>query len=109
MKGFISVGIDSIKFWFVEAPIAMVTYFASVNNAFLKLFSFFILTRTFFKPWKNEYRKGYVGFAIFVGMSIKSVVILFDLLGLLLLIFCEMVAIIGFVAWPFVTVGILIY
>jgi len=35
--------------------------------------------KTFFKPWKNEYREGLVGFSIVMGMIIKSLFIFADL------------------------------
>src|SRR5690348_17227678 len=98
---------DFLVFWFYEAPKGLLAYFGSFNTALLKLFSFRLLLVTFFKPWKNEYRKGLVGFSIGMGMFIKSWILLFDVLLLAGFVALELVAVIGFILWPFVTIGIL--
>ncbi len=96
-----------LKFWFVEAPKEMILFFLSLNDAFLKLFSLPLVLQTYFKPWKNEYREGLVGFSIGMGMFIKTFVILADLLLLFLLILIEFILILSFILWPFATVWVL--
>jgi hypothetical protein len=96
-----------LKFWFIDGPIGLVNYFSSFNKAFLELFSLGLLVKTFFKPWKNEYRKGLVGFSIGMGIAIKSIVILVDILVFLVLLLAEGVFLLGFILWPFATVGLL--
>jgi hypothetical protein len=59
------------------------------------------MLKTFFRPWKNEYREGLVRFAIFMGITIKSLFILADLILLIGLILLEAVLFIGFLVWPF--------
>src|SRR3989344_4849126 len=65
---YLSLPLIFLKFWFFEAPRIILIFFASLNNSFLKLISLPILVKTYFKPWKNEYRKGLVGFSIALGM-----------------------------------------
>jgi len=67
-----------LKFWFWEAPLRMIQFFFSVNHAALQILSLPLMLRTFFKPLKNEYRKGLVGFSIGMGIVIKSILIFVD-------------------------------
>ena len=89
-----------LRFWFLEAPRGLITFFASLNNAFLQLFSLPLLIRTYFRPWKNEYRKGLVGFSIAMGMFVKTFVIIADIVLLFALLIFELIFIISFVVWP---------
>ena len=57
--------------------------------AFFRLFSLPIFLKTFFQPIKNEYRKGLVGFSIGMGMFIKTILIIFDLILLVGLLVIE--------------------
>lgn len=94
-----------LRFWFLEAPRGLISFFASLNSAFLQLFSLPLLVRTYFKPWKNEYRKGLVGFSIAMGMFIKTVVIIADVFLLFTLLIFELIFMFSFVVWP---IGILL-
>lgn len=96
-----------LRFWFVDGPKGLAQYFGSLNKAFLELFSLGLLVRTFFRPWKNEYRKGLVGFSIGMGIFIKSIVIVVDLIVFIILLAAELLLLIGFVTWPFLTISIL--
>lgn len=93
-----------LKFWFLEAPKAQIVFFSSLNRAFLHLFSLSILVKTYFKPWKNEYREGLVGFSIGMGMFIKSIVIIVDITLLLLLLGLELLLTVFFIVWPIATI-----
>lgn len=104
MLGILSFPSILFKFWFFEAPVSLVEYFASLNNAFLELFSLPLLVRTYFKPWKNEYRKDFIMVAIGLSIIIKTFIILADLLLFLLLIVLELIFILAFLAWPIATV-----
>lgn len=97
-----------LKFWYIELPYALIVFFGSLNRAFLHLFSLPLLVRTYFKPWKNEYREGLVGFSIAMGMFIKTFIILADLSIFLLLFALEVLALIAFLSLPMV-VGIWIF
>ncbi|MCL5434992.1 MAG: hypothetical protein M1405_01245 [Patescibacteria group bacterium] len=108
MTGLILLPISFLKFWFFEAPVSMLSFFVSLNKAFLQLFSLPLLVKTYFKPWKNEYRQGLVGFSIAMGVFIKTFVILADLLLFFLLLVIEIFLFIAFISWPFATVYLLI-
>jgi|SRR3989344_8610727 len=97
-----------LKFWFLEAPLSLIVYFESFNKAFLDFFSLFLLVKTFFKPWKNEYREGLVGFSIGMGIFVKTWVILFTILFFLILLILELLILIGFVSLPIWTIVVLL-
>jgi hypothetical protein len=80
----------------------------TVNHAALQILSLFLLFRTFFKPLKNEYRKGLVVFSIVFGMIMKSALIFVDLLFFGLLLTIEIFILGLFVLWPFLTFYILL-
>lgn len=92
-----------LKFWYLEAPRGLIAFFASFNKAFLELFSLPLLVKTYFKPWKNEYREGLVGFSIAMGMFIKTFVIAVDVILLLFILSFEAIFIISFILWPVAT------
>lgn len=97
-----------LKFWFFEAPKGLLAFFGSVNHAFLRLFSLPLLIKTFFRPWKNEYREGLVGFSIGMGMFIKTFVILVDTFLLLSILLLELIMLIGFIGLPLIAVLLLV-
>jgi hypothetical protein len=109
MGSFVLLPLIFLKFWYFEAPRGMFSYFASLNHAFLELFSLPLFLRTFFQPLKNEYRQGLVWFSRFVGMTIKSVMIFVDLLIFIILLAIELTILIGFLIFPIATVYLLIY
>lgn len=88
------------KFWFMDAPLGILKYGASLNSAFLQLFSLPLFLRTFFKPLKNEYRQGLVGFSIGMGIALKTVLIGIDLVLFLFLIIFELIACMAFYFLP---------
>ena len=94
-----------LRFWFVESPKNLLAFFASLNSAFMQLFSLPLLVRTYFKPWKNEYRKGLIGFSIAMGMFVKTFVIIVDVFLLLALLIFELIFMFSFIFWP---IGILL-
>ena len=95
--------IDIVKFWYLEAPKSLFSYFILLNQSFLNAFSLPLMFKTFFKPWKNEYREGLVRFSIFMGIVIKSLFITADLILFLGLIVFEIIIFILFLALPFLT------
>jgi len=96
-----------LKFWYFESPRELIGFFGSLNKAFFQLFSLPLLLRTFFKPLKNEYREGLVGFSIAMGMFIKSGFIFVDLIFLAILLAFEIAVIFLFLAFPFISFFIL--
>ncbi|MBI5122713.1 hypothetical protein HZA75_02525 [Candidatus Roizmanbacteria bacterium] len=107
MNSFVLLPLIFLKFWYVDAPMGMVGYFSSLNNAFFELFSLPLFLRTFFKPLKNEYRQGLVGFSIAMGIVIKSFFIGVDLVFLFILLSFELSALAIFLLFPFLTILLL--
>lgn len=97
----LSLPLQIIRFWYLEAPKNILKFFVSLNKNFLGVFSLPLMVKTFFRPWKNEYRDGLVRFAIFMGIAIKSLFILADLILFAGLILLEAVLFVGFLIWPF--------
>ena len=88
MQGILLFPVTFFKFWYLEAPLNMLRFFTSLNKAFFGVFSLPLMVKTFFRPWKNEYREGLIGFSIVMGMVMKSLFIFADLFlfsGLLLI------------------------
>ena len=104
---YLSLPVLFLKFWFVQAPLRLAKYSLSVNHAFLQFLSLPLMLRTFFKPLKNEYRKGFVLFSIIFGILVKTAFIFIDLILLGFIVFIELAVIVLFVLWPFLTFYIL--
>jgi hypothetical protein len=107
MQNFLPLFVDFMIFWFIDAPKGLIDYFSSLNIALLKYFSFRLLLTTFFKPWKNEYRDGLVGFSLAMGMIVKGMLLFFGSFVLVLFFLFEITFILFFVSWPFLTIAIL--
>lgn len=107
MNFYLSLPLVLLRFWFIESPKNIALYYGSVNEAFFQLFSLPLLLKTYFKPWKNEYRKNLIFVALLIGIFIKSFVIFADLIIFIGLLSVEIVSIIAFMVWPFATVYIL--
>ena len=104
MQSYAIIGLHFLRFWFVEAPIGMAEYFMSFNVALLKFFSFRLLLSTYFRPWKNEYRDGLIGFSILMGMIFKGATLLFTLALLIVCCLLELTIIVAFILWPIATI-----
>jgi hypothetical protein len=104
MKGYTVLPLLFLKFWYIEAPLGMLAFFESLNSAFFQLFSLGLFVRTFFKPLKNEYRQGLVGFSIGMGMFVKTFLIFADLLLFAALLLFEIAAVVLFIIFPVLTV-----
>lgn len=104
MGFYLSLPFVFLKFWYIEAPVALFTFFTSLNSAFLRLFSLPLLLKTYFRPWKNEYREGLVGFSIGMGIFIKTLVILADIFMFLLIFVVELFLFVLFLLWPMLAV-----
>jgi ATP-dependent Clp protease ATP-binding subunit ClpC len=104
---FMVLPLQFLKFWFVDSPRNLIAFFASLSDAFLQLSSLGLLVKTYFKPWKNEYRDGLVGFSIGMGMFIKTFVILADLILFCALIFLEAFFTLGFILCPILSLFLL--
>jgi len=107
MNSYFLLPLIFLKFWYVDAPLGMIGYFSSLNKAFFELFSLPLFLRTYFKPLKNEYRQGLVGFSRIIGMVIKSFFIVFDVGILIILLVFELSALAFFLLFPLLTVAML--
>lgn len=103
MSALISLPFIFLKFWFVEAPLAILKYYGSLNTSFLHFSSLLLMIKTFFKPLKNEYREGLVGFSIGMGIVVKTVFIFVDLFLFGLLLAVESLVMIIFILLPFLS------
>lgn len=104
---YLSLPVMFLKFWFFESPLALLMFFVSLNRSFLQLFSLLLFLKTYFKPIKNEYRQGLVGFSRFMGMFVKTWLILADVLMFILLLLFEVTVFIGYIFLPFATIWLL--
>lgn len=107
MIAYLKLPLAVLKFWYFEAPYAILALFDSLNHTFLQLFSLVLMVQTFFKPLKNEYRKGLVGFSIGMGMAVKTCIIVADLFLFFLLLTFEFATLLIFLIFPVVTIYIL--
>lgn len=107
MSLYLSIPLLFLKFWFFDAPVRLIKYFLTFNHAALQFLSLPLMVRTFFTPLKNEYRKGLVGFSIVTGIILKTILIILDLFVMYILITFEILFILFFMSWPFLSISIL--
>ncbi|OGH08076.1 MAG: hypothetical protein A2171_01225 [Candidatus Levybacteria bacterium RBG_13_35_9] len=92
--------VDILKFWYLDAPVSLLRYFLTLNKSFFNVFSIPLMLKTFFRPWKNEYREGLVKFSIFMGIAFKSLFIFVGLFTFVFLLIFEAAVFIGFLILP---------
>jgi len=109
MNKFIFLPFIFLKFWYIESPREIIGFFGSLNNAFFEMFALPLFLKTFFKPLKNEYRQGLVGFSRAMGIIIKTFFIIADIILLIPLLAFEILVFVLFLCFPILTVGILFY
>lgn len=107
MFNYLRLPLVFLKFWYIDALFEIIRYFFSLNNAFFQLFSLPLFLKTYFKPLKNEYREGLVGFSIGMGIFVKTLFILADIFIFTILVSIEIVVVFSFFAFPIATVGLL--
>src|SRR5438105_3903349 len=94
--------VSILKFWYLQAPFKLISYFLYINDYFVNLFSLHLIIKTFLRPWKNEYRQGLVGFSIFMGVIFKTLLIIADVIMFCVIVVAEIVAFFIFLLIPFV-------
>ncbi|MDP2671269.1 MAG: hypothetical protein Q8P13_02290 [bacterium] len=94
--------IDFVVWWFLEATVELIQILIYIFRAFLQLLSIDSIFKTFFKPWKNEYREGLTRFATFFGVGLKSLLLVFDAFFLVGLIAIEASLFLVWVVLPFI-------
>ena len=107
MNSYLFLPFGFLRFWYFECLFEIIGYFSSLNKAFFQMFALPLFLRTFFKPLKNEYRQGLVGFSRAMGMAIKTFFIFADLIILIPLLVIEILVVVLFLAFPVMTVMIL--
>ena len=97
-------------------PVSFVSWWFSENIKLIyKILSFIFLTtvhlsgykslfKTFYKPWKNEYRQGLVGFSRLIGASIKSTLIFTETFFIIILFLLLAVTFLFWVLLPFIVI-----
>lgn len=75
--------------------------------AFMQLFSLPLFLQTYTKPLKNEYRQGLVGFSRTMGIAIKTVLIIVDVILFTGLLAFEVIVFTGYVFFPIATFWLL--
>lgn len=87
-------------FWYHDVCIGAIDFFNRLNSYLLQMFSVPLLLRTFFKPLKNEYRKGLVLFSIVFGIFLKGFLIIVSLTIIFLFLIIELFIIAGLFSLP---------
>lgn len=100
----LSLPLEFIRWWFLEATVNLLKIMRFVFVYFYRELSISLLLKTYFKPWKNEYRQGLVRFALFMGIFLKTCFLLVDLLFLAVLIAAEVMVLAIWVLLPFTIV-----
>lgn len=108
MPALLNFPFSFFNFWFAQAPYGLVLFFLSFNNAVVNMLSIPTMFKTFFKPLKNEYRKGLVGFSIGMGIVVKSVLIMFSLFLLGLIMLIEFFILVVFISLPVLILALLV-
>src|SRR3990172_11730495 len=66
---------EFVHWWFIESTFNILKILRYILEVFYNLLSVKLIFKTFFKPWKNEYREGLARFALFMGIFIKSMLL----------------------------------
>lgn len=100
-----SLPLQFLLWWFVEATFTLFKIMRFSLAAAYHLLGTGSLIKTFFKPWKNEYREGLVRFSILMGMFMKTMLLIFDLFFFSLLILTEFILLLGWILLPLIVLG----
>lgn len=83
---------EFLHWWFIESTFNLLKIMQYVLKQSYNFLGIRLLFKTFFKPWKNEYREGLVRFSLFMGMFFKSMFLFVDVL-----FFFGLILILGFI------------
>lgn len=100
----VSLPINFLYWWFVGATFNLLQILHYFLRASIQILGINSIFKTFFKPWKNEYREGLVRFARFMGMFFKSLFLLADLIFLALLVLVEFAIFAAWILIPFIVI-----
>ena len=88
------------SWWFLESPKVVYKILYFIFTSVVHQLGYKSLFKTFFKPWKNEYREGLVGFSVIMGMAIKGLLIFIETFIILFLIIVLVPLLIAWVLLP---------
>lgn len=66
-------------FWFVETPIKLFKNLLKLILALEHFLSLTLMIKTFFRPWRNERRKGYIAYAVGIAVVVRLLFIILDI------------------------------
>ena len=89
MSAFLFYPFYIIVFWYKDVLGSLIEFFVMLNKYTVALLSLSLLIKSFFKPLKNEYRKGLVFFSIVAGVIIKLFLISISLSIILIILLVE--------------------
>lgn len=96
--------VNFILWWFTDNIRLIYKILSFIFLTIVHLFGYKSLFKTFFKPWKNEYREGLVGFSRLIGIFIKSTLIFTETFFILLLFFILTMVFVFWVLLPFIVI-----
>lgn len=95
---------ELLIFWYHDVCLGAIDYFTRFNSYVLQVFSTPLLLKTFFKPLKNEYRKGLVVFSVVFGILVKTFLISFSLSIIFVMILLELFIVAGLFLLPLISI-----
>lgn len=96
----VSLPFEFLHWWFVEATFNLLQILKFIFAAIYRFLGINLIFKTFFKPWKNEYREGLTRFALFMGMFIKTCFLIFDLFFFSFIFLIEGFVLIAWLTFP---------
>lgn len=100
----LTLPLQFLHWWWLEATfnlLSIMRYILSATFQFLGIKSIF---KTFFKPWKNEYREGLVRFSVFMGMFLKFMLLICDTIFFAVVILAEFLILVAWFLFPFIVI-----
>lgn len=102
MKTALLYPFELVIFWYHDICLGAIDNFTRINSYLLQAFSVPLLLKTFFKPLKNEYRKGLVLFSVVFGIFVKTFLLTVSLLLIGLVMIAELVIVAGLFSFPII-------
>ena len=99
-----SLPFEFLHWWWVEATFNLLQILRFLLLACYRFLGVGLIFKTFFKPWKNEYREGLTRFALFMGMFIKTTFLFFDLVFFTFLILVEGAVLVIWLTFPILVI-----
>lgn len=96
----VSLPFEFLHWWWIEATFNLLSILRFLIAACYRFLGVSLIFKTFFKPWKNEYREGLSRFALFMGIFIKSTFLIFDLMFFSVLILVLGAVLLAWLAFP---------